>query len=70
MEKYSIDIEKKTRPRPQISIEVEYNTNEDRLELLDSIDLSHGNYVLGVTSFNTVNSIFNITSKNNKIMLR
>ena len=45
---------------------MEYNTNEHRLELLDSIDLSDGNYVIGVPSFNTYNSIFNITSKNNR----
>ena len=36
------------------------------MDLLDSIELSYGNYVMGVTSFNTHNSIFNITSKNNK----
>ena len=68
MEKYLIDIEENTRPRSQILVEVEYNKNEHRLDLLDSIDLSDGNYVMGVTSFDTVNSIFNITSKNNKII--
>ena len=67
MEKTLIQIEKNTRPLPQIPIEVEYKTNEYRLDLLDSIDLSDGNYVMGVTSFNTYNSIFNVTSKNNKI---
>ena len=30
-----------------------------------SIDLSDGSYVMGVISFNTYNSIFNITEKNN-----
>ena len=68
MEKTLIQIEKNTRPLPQIPIEVEYKTNEYRLDLLDSIDLSDGNYVMGVTSFNTYNSIFNVTSKNNKIV--
>ena len=68
MEKTLIQIEKNTRPLPQIPIEVEYRTNEYRLDLLDSIDLSDGNYVMGVTSFNTYNSIFNVTSKNNKIV--
>ena len=59
-------IEKNTRTLPQIPIEVRYNTNFYRLPLEESIDLSDGNYVMGVTSFNTYNSIFNITSKNNK----
>ena len=68
MEKILSDIEKNTRPLPQIPLEVKYNTNYFKLILEDSIDLSDGNYVMGVTSFNTYNSIFNITSKNNKII--
>ena len=36
--------------------------------LQDSIDLTDGNYVIGVSSFNTYNSIFNVTSENNKII--
>ena len=63
-----IQIEKNTRPLPQIPKEVEYKTKEYTLNLLDSIDFSDGNYVMGVTSFNTFNSIFNITSKNNNIV--
>ena len=61
-------IEKNTRSLPQKPIEVNYNTNFYRLPLEESIDLSDGNYVMGVTSFNTYNSIFNITNKNNKIV--
>ena len=53
MEKTLIQIEKNTRLLPQIPIEVEYRTNEYRLDLLDSIDLSDGIYVMGVISFNT-----------------
>ena len=68
MEKILSDIEKNTRPLPQIPLEVKYNTNYFKLILEDSIDLSDGNYIMGVTSFNTYNSIFNITSKNNKIV--
>ena len=68
MEKILSDIEKNTRPLPQIPLEVKYNTNYFKLILEDSIDLSDGNYVMGVTSFNTYNSIFNITSENNKIV--
>ena len=61
-------IEKNTRPLPQIPLEVKYKTNNYRMDLVDTIDLSDGNYVMGVTSFNTYNSIFNITSKNNKLI--
>ena len=68
MEQLLTAIEKNTRPLPQIPLEVKYYTNEYRMDLQDSIDLSDGNYVIGVTSFNTYNSIFNITSKNNKIV--
>ena len=38
------------------------------MDLLDSYDLSDGNFVIGVTFFNFFNSIFNVTSKNNKIV--
>ena len=62
MEKILSEIEKNTRPLPQIPLEVKYNTNYHRMNLTDSIDLSDGNYVIGVTSFNTYNSIFNVTS--------
>ena len=55
--------EKNTRTLPQIPIEVRYNTNFYRLPLEESIDLSDGNYVMGVILFNTYNSIFNITEK-------
>ena len=68
MEKILSDIEKNTRPLPQIPLEVKYNTNHYRMNLTDSIDLTDGNYVIGVTSFTTYNSFFNITSKNNKIV--
>ena len=68
MEKILSEIEKNTRPLPQIPLEVKYNTNYHRMNLTDSIDLSDGNYVIGVTSFNTYNSIFNVTSKNNRFI--
>ena len=38
------------------------------MDLQDSIDLTDGNYITGVSSFNTYNSIFNVTSENNKII--
>ena len=68
MEKILTDIEKNTRPLPQIPLEVKYKTNHFKMDLQDSIDLTDGNYVIGVSSFNTYNSIFNVTSKNNKII--
>ena len=68
MEKILTDIEKNTRPLPQIPLEVKYKTNHFKMNLQDSIDLTDGNYVIGVSSFNTYNSIFNVTSKNNKII--
>ena len=68
MEKILTDIEKNTRPLPQITLEVKYKTNHFKMDLQDSIDLTDGNYVIGVSSFNTYNSIFNVTSKNNKII--
>ena len=46
-------------------MEVKFNTNFYRMPLNQSIDLSDGSYVMGVISFNTYNSIFNITEKNN-----
>ena len=49
MEKILSDIEKNTRPLPQIPLEVKYNTNYFKLILEDSIDLSDGNYIMGVT---------------------
>ena len=67
MEKIFTDIEKNTRPLPQILLEVKYKTNHFKMDLQDSIDLTDG-YVIGVTSFNTYNSIFNVTSENNKII--
>ena len=38
------------------------------MDLQDSIDLTDGIYVIGVSSFNTYNSIFNVTPENNKII--
>ena len=61
----SISNRKKTRSLPQIAMEVKFNTNFYRMPLNRSIDLSDGSYVMGVISFNTYNSIFNITEKNN-----
>ena len=46
-------------------MEVKFNTNFYRMPLNQSLDLSDGNYVMGEKSFNTYNSIFNITEKNN-----
>ena len=66
-EQFLSQIEKNTRSLPQIAMEVKFNTNFYRMPLNQSIDLSDGNYVMGVISFNTYNSIFNITSKNNKL---
>ena len=68
MEKLLSSIEKNTRPLPQIPSEVSFNTDYFKLTFQDSIDVSDGNYVVGVTSFNTYNSIFNVNSKNNKII--
>ena len=68
MEKILTDIEKNTQPLPQIPLEVKYKTNHFKMDPQDSIDLTDGNYVIGVSSFNTYNSIFNVTSKNNKII--
>ena len=39
------------------------------MDFQDSIDLKDGNYVIGISAFNTYNSIFNITSENNKLMV-
>ena len=68
MEKLLSTIEKNRRPLPQIPNEVSFNTDFFKLTFQDSIDVSDGNYVMGVTSFNTYNSIFNVNSKNNKII--
>ena len=68
-EQFLSQIEKNTRQLPQIAMEVKFNTNFYRMPLNQSIDLSDGSYVMGVISFNTYNSIFNITSKNNKLFL-
>ena len=38
------------------------------MDLQDSIDLTDGNYVIGVSAFNTYNSIFNVTPENKKII--
>ena len=64
-EQFLSQIEKNTRSLPQIAMEVKFNTNFYRMPLNRSIDLSDGSYVMGVISFNTYNSIFNITEKNN-----
>ena len=50
-------------------MEVNFNTNFYRMPLNQSIDLSDGNYVMGVISFNTYNSIFNITDKKQPALL-
>ena len=68
MEKILADIVKNTRPLPQMTLGVKYDTNHILERLQDSIDLTDGNYVNGVSSFNTYNSIFNVTSKNSKII--
>ena len=39
------------------------------MPLNESIDLNDGNYIMGIVSFNTYNSIFNIASKNNELFL-
>ena len=65
----SSQMEKNTRALPQIPIEVKFDTNFDRLVLDESIDLSDGNYSLGVTSFNTYNSLFYVTEKKQQISL-
>ena len=39
------------------------------MDLQDSIDLTDGIYVMGVSSFKTYNSVFNETSKNKKIIV-
>ena len=64
-EQFLSQIEKNTRSLPQIAMEVKFNSNFYRMSLNRSIDLSDGSYVMGVISFNTYNSIFNITEKNN-----
>ena len=64
-EQFLSQIEKNTRSLPQIAMEVKFNTNFYRMSLNRSIDLSDGSYVMGVINFNTYNSIFNITEKNN-----
>ena len=53
MEKILTDIKKSTRPLPQIPLEIKYDTSQFRMDLQDSIDLADGNYVIGVSSFNT-----------------
>ena len=58
--------EKNTRPLPQITNEVSFKTDYFKLTFQDSIDVSDGDYIMGVTSFNTYNSIFIVNSKNNK----
>ena len=62
-------MEKNSRPLPQIPLEVKYETNHIKIDLQDSIDLTDGTYVIGVSYFNTYISIFTITSKNNKIIV-
>ena len=59
---------KKIHPLPQIPLEVKYETNHFKMDLQDSIDSTDDSYVIGVSSFNIYNSIFNITSKNKKIL--
>ena len=53
MESLLHSIEKNTRPLPQIPNEVSFNTEYFKLTFQDSLDVSGGNYVVGVTSFNT-----------------
>ena len=69
MEKLLTEIEKNTRPLPQKPLEVKYETNSFEMDLQDSIDLTDGKYVIGVSSFNTYNSIFIVTYINNKIII-
>ena len=47
-EQFLSQIEKNTRSLPQIAMEVKFNTNFYRMPLNQSIDLSDGNYVMGV----------------------
>ena len=49
--------------------EVSFNSDYFKINFQDRIDVSDVNYVFGVTSFNTYNSIFNINSKINKIVI-
>ena len=46
-------IEKNTRPLPQIPNEFSFISDYFKLTLRDSIDVSDGSYVIGVSSFNT-----------------
>ena len=68
MEKILADIEKNTRPLPQIPLEVKLKTNHYKMDLQESIDLTDGNYEIGVSSFNPYSSFFNVTSENNEII--
>ena len=42
MEKILTDIEKNTRPLPEIPLEVKYKTNHFKTDLQDTIDLTDG----------------------------
>ena len=68
MEEILTVIEKNTRPLPQIPFEISYKTTYHRENLPISIDLSDGNYVMGVTSLNTYNFIHNVTPENKTIV--
>ena len=66
-EKISSLIEKNTRQLPQIATKIKFIKNVIRMPSNDSIDLPDGSYVMEVINFSIYNSIFNITSKNNKL---
>ena len=68
MERLLTSIEKNTRHLPQIPIFVNFKKKIHTENLIDTIDLSDGNYTMSLRSFITYYSIDNVNNKNNKIV--
>ena len=54
-----------TKTKPQETLEFEMNKHMETFSFNPPINLIEGKWLLAVTSFETTNSVFNITDKNN-----
>ena len=68
MDKILTEIEKNTRPLPQIPMSIEFKTLKHRENLINTLGLTDGDYTIALRSFITYYSIDNVNNTNNKII--
>ena len=68
-EKHTATLIEQTKTRPQETLEFEMNQQKETFSFNPPIDLvEEGNWLLGVTSFETTNFVFKKTVENNSFL--